>query len=40
MSAVATKKEVTGRKLLTFVMDKEEYGIEIVSARSVNKAVK
>ncbi len=35
MDAVATKKEVTEGKVLTFVLCEEEYGIEILKVREI-----
>ncbi len=35
MDAVATKKEVTEGKFLTFALSNEEYGIEILRAREI-----
>jgi purine-binding chemotaxis protein CheW len=35
MEAVATKKEVTEGKFLTFVLGNEEYGIEILRVREI-----
>jgi len=35
MDAVATKKEVTEGKVLTFVLGEEEYGIEILKVREI-----
>ena len=35
MEAVATKKEVTEGKFLTFVLNNEEYGIEILKVREI-----